>query len=538
MQIWPGSPRAVAHWNDCYEYLTPHYRFARKVALVGLSRGGLYCYNWAVSNPEKVACIYGGAPVCDLKSWPGGKGKGPGSPRDWQLAMQQYGFANEAEALAYPQNPIDQLEPLAKAGVPLLHVYGDADEVVPWSENTRVIAQRYPKLGGKITLIAKAGIGHHPHGLDDSTPIIEFIARNSPGTPQEFVDAALLPIWQTTRITEPLLFLRMNPAQPPTASLLFAPQKIESVTSGQRDIIYVEGMDYVLEVSNPQLSLPNSSRIAFKKFDELYPLTESKLPQIARQAGDKSRGIFFDNESEYHRLQVAVTYLLDRPAWTGPRPTLDTNALVNTRAKLQRGDPVSIFLCGDSISEGYNASKFTQAAPYCASYGELVALALEQRYGNPITYRNFAIGGWNSAQGLTDCRDRQLGQKSPDLVIIAFGMNDVFQQDARKFQSNVAGIIETIRKDSPESEFVLVASMLGNKDWGMPMDQFSLYRSALRKLSSPQVVLVDMQAVWEELLRRKTFYDLTGNGVNHPNDFGHTLYAQWILSQLVPEMTQ
>jgi pimeloyl-ACP methyl ester carboxylesterase len=149
------------------------------VALVGLSRGGLYCYNWATANPDKVACIYGDAPVCDFKSWPGGKGKGKGDARNWKLVQQLYGFQDEAEALAYKKNPIDCLQPLAKGGVPLLHVYGDADKVVPWEENTGIIATRYRKLGGKITLIAKPGVGHHPHGLDDPTPIVEFIVKHS-----------------------------------------------------------------------------------------------------------------------------------------------------------------------------------------------------------------------------------------------------------------------------------------------------------------------------------------------------------------------
>jgi hypothetical protein len=29
------------------------------------------------------------------------------------------------------------------------------------------------------------------------------------------------------------------------------------------------------------------------------------------------------------------------------------------------------------------------------------------------------------------------------------------------------------------------------------------------------------------------YYDVTGNGLNHPNDFGHRLYAQVVLAQLV-----
>jgi pimeloyl-ACP methyl ester carboxylesterase len=174
-----GSPQAVAHWNAFYKEATEKYGLSKKVALVGLSRGGLYCYNWAAANPERVASIYGDAPVCDFKSWPGGKGKGKGSARDWKLVIERYGFKDEAAALAYDKNPVDNLKPLAAAGVPLLHVYGDADDVVPWEENTGLIAERYKQLGGSILLIGKKGVGHHPHGLEDSTPIVDFIVKHS-----------------------------------------------------------------------------------------------------------------------------------------------------------------------------------------------------------------------------------------------------------------------------------------------------------------------------------------------------------------------
>jgi pimeloyl-ACP methyl ester carboxylesterase len=174
-----GAPEAVAHWNALHRELTTRHGFAKKAALVGLSRGGLYVYNWAIANPDQVACLYGDAPVCDFKSWPGGKGKGPGSARDWQLVKERYGFQSDAEALAYKGNPVDNLAPLAGAKVPLLHVYGDADEVVPWDENSGVIATRYRQLGGRITLIAKPGVKHHPHGLDDSTPIVDFIWQHA-----------------------------------------------------------------------------------------------------------------------------------------------------------------------------------------------------------------------------------------------------------------------------------------------------------------------------------------------------------------------
>ncbi len=142
-------------------------------------KGGLYAYRWASENPDKVAVIYGDAPVCDFKSWPGGKGLGKGSPGDWSQLFECYGFKDEAEALAYRGNPIDVLEPLAQAGIALIHVVGDADDVVPVAENTAVVEARYRQLGGEIQVIHKPGVGHHPHGLDDPAPVVEFILTHA-----------------------------------------------------------------------------------------------------------------------------------------------------------------------------------------------------------------------------------------------------------------------------------------------------------------------------------------------------------------------
>lgn len=173
-----GSRATVERWNAFYSELSGRYGFSRRPALLGMSRGGLYCYAWAAANPDKVACIYGDAPVCDIKSWPGGKGAGKGSVRDWTLAKEVFGLATDADALAWKGNPVDNLEPLAKAKIPILHVYGEADDVVPPAENTLVLADRYKRLGGKITLIAKPEVGHHPHGLNDPAPIVDFICQH------------------------------------------------------------------------------------------------------------------------------------------------------------------------------------------------------------------------------------------------------------------------------------------------------------------------------------------------------------------------
>ena len=92
--------------------------------------------------------------------------------------LKAYGLT-DAEALAYKLNPVDNLAPLAKSGIPLLSVCGDADEVVPIEENTRLVEERYKKLGGSITVIAKPGVKHHPHSLVDPAPIVNFVLEHA-----------------------------------------------------------------------------------------------------------------------------------------------------------------------------------------------------------------------------------------------------------------------------------------------------------------------------------------------------------------------
>jgi pimeloyl-ACP methyl ester carboxylesterase/lysophospholipase L1-like esterase len=173
-----GAPKAVSHWNAFYEVLTQEHGFAKRPALEGMSRGGLIIYNWAKANPEKVGCIYADAPVCDIKSWPGGKGAAKGDPASWKQCLDAYGLT-ETEAMTFSGNPIDGLAPLAKAGVPLLHVVGDADDVVPVAENTAIVEQRYRELGGSIQVIHKPGVGHHPHSLKDPGPIVAFVRKHT-----------------------------------------------------------------------------------------------------------------------------------------------------------------------------------------------------------------------------------------------------------------------------------------------------------------------------------------------------------------------
>ncbi|WP_318501309.1 GDSL-type esterase/lipase family protein [Formosa sp. PL04] len=178
-----GSPKAVAVWNRFYEELMLTYQLNPKVALHGHSRGGLFIYNWAKQNPDKVACIYGDAVVCDFKSWPAGFGNSKGSKKDWETLKTEYGFKSDVEAKAYADNPINNLDGLAQANVPILHTISLKDGVVPPDENSLVLVNNYIQLGGTATVSpCSSGVqksnGHH-YNIDDPEMVVDFIMRNS-----------------------------------------------------------------------------------------------------------------------------------------------------------------------------------------------------------------------------------------------------------------------------------------------------------------------------------------------------------------------
>ncbi len=172
-----GSPAAMKIWEK-FHTLLANAGLDGKITLIGMSRGGLYCYNWAALHPEMVSVLYGDAPVCDFKSWPGGKRNGE-TKDEWAGLLKAYGFKDEAEAFAYKKNPVDNLEPLAKAGIPIIQVVGQDDTTVPVQENTDLVEKRYKELGGTIEVIRKPGADHHPHSLPNPEPIVDFILNHA-----------------------------------------------------------------------------------------------------------------------------------------------------------------------------------------------------------------------------------------------------------------------------------------------------------------------------------------------------------------------
>lgn len=164
-----GSPIGRRKYDDFYKYLTTSRKFGRKPCLLARSRGGLMLYSWAVGNPESVSGVAGIYPVCNIASYPG-IDRACGA---YELSAEQL----RANLIQY--NPIDQLAPLASAKVPIFHIHGDQDSVVPLEDNSGLLAQRYRDLGGEIELEVVEGQGHNMwDGWFRSDNLVEFVCSS------------------------------------------------------------------------------------------------------------------------------------------------------------------------------------------------------------------------------------------------------------------------------------------------------------------------------------------------------------------------
>jgi lysophospholipase L1-like esterase/pimeloyl-ACP methyl ester carboxylesterase len=177
-----GSPAAIGYWDQAYQYLRSCYQLNSKVALEGVSRGGLYIYGFAKKYPDRVSCIYAEAPVCDIRSWPGGFYSSPGDSAIWARLLRVY-HLSPAQAQHYSDNPFDHLAPLAKRKIPIWHSIGLCDSLAPPRENTFILARRYIELGGPVTIYpntrsATSLHGHH-FAIDDPMAGARFIIGSS-----------------------------------------------------------------------------------------------------------------------------------------------------------------------------------------------------------------------------------------------------------------------------------------------------------------------------------------------------------------------
>lgn len=146
-----GNEAGRKIYSAFYHYLVNSRRFSKRPVLLARSRGGLMLYSWAADNADCVGGVAGIYPVCNLASYPG-----------IEKASSAYGMtAEQLDSQLSQHNPIDRLASLAEAKVPIFHIHGDDDKIVPLEANSALLANRYSQLGGPVELEIVRGQGHN-----------------------------------------------------------------------------------------------------------------------------------------------------------------------------------------------------------------------------------------------------------------------------------------------------------------------------------------------------------------------------------------
>lgn len=330
------------------------------------------------------------------------------------------------------------------------------------------------------------------------------------------------------------------------ATLMYTPSKIISVRSIDLNKLYVEGVDYIV-VGNQLVLTPGSSIIA-ASYDTLYPKYASGQSQDWLVCNnDNTR---YTSVTSLRDYQVAVTYTHSN-SWTGMIPSAQLSELPNTKAKLENGGALNVVFYGDSITAGYEASGqsenalsmntlaettyLSSNAPYMPAWATMVSQQLSVRYPNAtINKINRGAPSSDSTWGKTNVN--LVTQQNPDLVVIAFGMNE--PNSTMEYKSNITSIINSVLASNPNAEFLLVSSCVPNSacnnfTYNMLSEQETLLYSIQSEMSSTAIAVAPVNSMNAAMLATgKKITDGLNNNLNHPNDFIIRLYAQTISATL------
>lgn len=235
------------------------------------------------------------------------------------------------------------------------------------------------------------------------------------------------------------------------------------------------------------------------------------------------RHIRYDCRGLYRASQVLVDYET-RGRWNGPIPTRQDLSFAK---RLSKGERLKIVLLGDSISAGADASAFLDVPPHQPAYGELFVHRLRRAGYSLVEFENLSKGGMTAKWGCSQM-DRLI-ETAPDLTLIAFGMNDASEKhEDDVFRRHMEQMVEELQSRTT-TEVLLLSGMTANTAWDLAESpRRDRFHQILTAMGRPGVGFCDVHSIWKHVEDSKGFWSLTGNGLNHPNDFGHRLYADCV----------
>ena len=341
------------------------------------------------------------------------------------------------------------------------------------------------------------------------------------------------PLWNTDTVHHESVAMVRDENGRAEAQLLFDPIEILKVENRALGEIYDENKDYT--VQNGRLVLTENSRIfAFTQAD-LFPENPEPGTSFPMPGGNS----LFHEGDFFVKRQISVTYRCEKGQWKGVKPTFAGEQIPRVTGLLKRGEKVNILLYGDSISNAANNTCALSLPPYEPGYGEMLIDWLREESASEIDFTNTAVGGWETNLAL-ERMDERVCAYQPDLVILAFGMNDG-GKTLEAFVANTREIIRRTREASPDCEFILVATSLPNPILTDEKARFWSHQEhhmgALSAIAQDTkgVAVADIGGVHRYMMERKKFLDLSSNNVNHPNGFFYRIHTNFLREMLIEE---
>lgn len=347
-------------------------------------------------------------------------------------------------------------------------------------------------------------------------------------------DKYILPVWEGDIVYyETVLFV----GEEDVAPLLYPIKDVLGVYDYGLQIEYKNGVDF--SIVDGKIKRLKGGNLPFMKIDEYYleQPAQHTITIVNRQekAPEGKKYFAFGEKDSFSKYQVAITYRHEGTKHI-EKPVCKRERFNGFHTKLKNGQPVSLTFYGDSITVGCNSSGTPmggETPPFADKFSIMVTKAVQGKFSSAISHYNCAVGGWSSKNGIDNFEEKVLVKKA-DLFVLAFGMNDGATEPS-VFLENTENMVKSFRKNNPSGEVLLISTTLPNteSDW---LRNQPLFAEQLFKLEDKYsfVSVADMTDMHKKLLATgKRYRDMTGNNVNHPNDFLARIYAQVILQTII-----
>ncbi len=345
------------------------------------------------------------------------------------------------------------------------------------------------------------------------------------------IDPRVPPLFSGNVMTnETVLFMGTDDAAP----LMYKADEILSVKSFDLKTEYQEGVDWTFDRETRTIRPTANTRMPYYTEAEWYPETGRFACNLPGKAY-----VFFSEGSVISLHQVCVTYR-HSDAWDGPKPRDDAKAFEPMLSELTSGIGGKTLFYGDSITTAANSSGMIGFEPYIPGWPRQVHDEIAAATGNPgLTYTNTAVGGTSTQWGLDNVQERVISH-APDFVLIAFGMND--SMAAADYFARIEATVNAIHTALPRTTVMLVPPMVPNPEasgFSSRRQLFAEYEQALFALADKfraagfkRIGCANVNTMHSAVLDKKRFRDMTGNNINHCNDFSARIYRDTILAAM------